>query len=328
MSLLAASFLFLISVHASDCDIGSDKNYKTETIKFRESKLVADFVVPTDCKTQPKKIIVHLGGSEGGISTHLAEQFATKGFGVVSLGYFGVDGSTLPKTLTQIPLEYFLSAINEIKRLYPQAECCSLIGGSKGAEAILTLAAYTQRNFNGLVMISGSNRVFEGLGNDNRPSRSSSWTYKGKDISYTPIKNPSLWALLKMAISGFKEPPELKPIYMASIKDKETGNSGLIPIENIKSDILFLSGAEDNIWPASLMVDEAHEAAIKKGFKYKIQKYVFPRVGHAVIGGEHALKNPKLKRILGGDYEASQKATPKAYELIMNFLLQQKSSAL
>lgn len=319
-------FIFLIvlvttfsnSWAKSVCPIGVNQKYEIISTKFRDKDLVADFVYPKEC-TKLDEIVVTFGGSEGGINTRLAKRLARKGFGVYALGYFNVKETLLPKYLVQVPIEYFVGAIQKIKKFHSGTKCCSLIGGSKGAEAILTLASLTGDEFKNIILISGSDRVMEGLGEQNKPSKSSSWTYKGQDVPYTPLDGLSLIELLKLAWSRFKEPPVLRPMYLRSINDSESGNNGLLPVENIKSEILFLSGEDDHLWPSTVMGKKLDEQ-LKKVDKDNYVHISYKGVGHAVIGGHHALKKKENQAFLGGSIKPSKKADKDAFTKIVETL--------
>src|SRR5262245_28806254 len=84
--------------------------------------------------------VVALGGSQGGIPSHLAVRVAECGFACLGLGYFGV-GPYKP-SLAEVPVEIvergtnWLSARAEVTR-----RPVGLFGVSKGAELALLSAA-------------------------------------------------------------------------------------------------------------------------------------------------------------------------------------------
>ncbi|HEY6214659.1 MAG TPA: acyl-CoA thioesterase/BAAT N-terminal domain-containing protein, partial [Vicinamibacterales bacterium] len=75
----------------------------------RENGLVGMFYEPPDAGRHPSIIV--LGGSGGGIPPAIgpAGGFASRGYAVLALAYFGAPG--LPRTLSNIPLEYFGTAL-------------------------------------------------------------------------------------------------------------------------------------------------------------------------------------------------------------------------
>jgi len=302
----------------SECSIGLEKKYSIELKSYREKSFVADFVYPKNC-LKFQKIVITFGGSEGGVNTRLAKRLASNGFGVYALGYFNVKDSSLPKFLVQIPLEYFERAIHKIKEMHPNTKCCSLVGGSKGAEAILTLISNTDVGPNRVVLISGPDRVMEGLGKQNKPSKSSSWSFKGKDISYTSLDDLTLMELFKLAWGLFKKPISLREMYLRSINNQKTGENGLVSVKNIRSVVLFLSGEDDNLWPSSVM-GSSLEKLFKSNVNASFQHISYKGVGHAVLGGHHALQSKNNQVFLGGNIEDSKEADKDAYTRIVNFL--------
>src|SRR4051812_1670389 len=87
-----------------------------------------------------------LGGSEGGHGPayRFAQLFAKRGFASLGLAYFGDEG--VPKTLENVPLEYFTRAIDWLAaRPGVDPKRIGIFGGSKGAEAALLVAARDKR---------------------------------------------------------------------------------------------------------------------------------------------------------------------------------------
>ena len=72
-------------------------------IEVREEGLVGSLFIPEDAKNNLG--IIDLTGSGGGLSERRAALLASHGYVTFALAYFGNE--SLPKTLTNIPLEYF-----------------------------------------------------------------------------------------------------------------------------------------------------------------------------------------------------------------------------
>lgn len=318
-----AGFFFILlfscfSLADSNCIVSPDQSYTLTSSQIRTESLAADFIHPKDCLHQ--KTLVVFGGSEGGINTRFAKRFAKLGYGVYALGYFNVEGTKLPKHLVQVPIEYFKNAIEQIKSLNKNSECCYLVSGSKGAEAILTLLALTGETYKRAVLLSGSDRVLEGLGKQNRPAQKSSWLYSGKDVPYTPMDGLSFMEYLKMAWNLFKVPPQLRDMYLRSVKNKQTGDQGLLRIENISTKILFLSGEDDNLWPSTVMAQNLETQFRKEGLDDLLKHTSYSGAGHAILGGHVALQNANTQKFLGGNIKDSKVADEKAFKEIFSFL--------
>ena len=106
--------------------------------------LVGTFYEPPDEGRHPAMIV--LGGSEGGVPRPVghAGGLASRGYATLALGYFGVNG--LPGTLSNIPLEYFGTAINWLAA-QPSVDPnrIGVIGASRGAELALLLGGLYPR---------------------------------------------------------------------------------------------------------------------------------------------------------------------------------------
>jgi len=81
---------------------------------IKDDGLIADFFY--DRQPDRRKVIIMLGGSEGGktFSNPIWKQMVVrrlvgKGYNILSLAYFNAPG--LPKSLENIPLEYFKRAL-------------------------------------------------------------------------------------------------------------------------------------------------------------------------------------------------------------------------
>lgn len=130
-----------------------------------------------------------LGGSEGGLHERDATVLAGEGFTVLALAYFGASG--LPPGLIDIPLEYLFRGL-DILAFQPRAgDRFGVLGGSRGGEAALLVAAHDQR-VGAVVSVAGSGDVTEGI--DFRrgglleilDTGTNSWTLRGKPIPYLP----------------------------------------------------------------------------------------------------------------------------------------------
>lgn len=131
--------------------------------------------------------IIVLSGSDGRIekAQNIAQLFASHGFVALAVCYFGLEG--LSKNLEKIPIEIIEKSANYLKSL-PQVDTnrIGIYGRSKGAELALVAATYFE-GFKCIVVNSPTNLVLEGI-HGWRNSRSSSWTYKGKELPYMKFR--------------------------------------------------------------------------------------------------------------------------------------------
>ena len=104
----------------------------------RDNGLVGSFYEPAQPGRHPAILV--LGGSGGGVPPPLgpAGGLASHGYAVLALAYFGAPG--LPRTLSNIPLEYFATALQWMSA-QPSVDRSrvGVLGVSRGAELALLL---------------------------------------------------------------------------------------------------------------------------------------------------------------------------------------------
>lgn len=115
------------------------ENHQYAVNKVNYKHLVANLYLPITEKKLP--VVIAFGGFEGGLETGNAtgEMIAPRGMAVLALAYFKEKG--LPKTLDQIPMEYFIEAINYIEtNPLLDSSRIGVVAGSRGSEATFILA--------------------------------------------------------------------------------------------------------------------------------------------------------------------------------------------
>lgn len=133
----------------------------------------------------PAPGVLVLGGSEGGLNPYVVREvalLADHGYAALALAYFAAPG--LPRTLADIPLEYFGRALAWLGRQPGvRGDRLAVVGHSRGGEAALLLGArYPQ--LRAVVSYVGSGLVFGSW----PPSRAAAWTWRGRPIPpYTTI---------------------------------------------------------------------------------------------------------------------------------------------
>jgi dipeptidyl aminopeptidase/acylaminoacyl peptidase len=201
-----------------------------------------------------------LVGAEGGIDWHRnhmkgkRDSLIQKGYAILAIGYFNADGT--PKNLDRISLDAISDTIMNIAKNPKIDESkIALIGGSRGGELVLNLASRFD-HFNAVIAMSTSNVSFPAI---TWSANTSSWTYKGKEVSYVP-------APLKIIGPALKG--DLFTAHKMMLEDKEAVKKAEIEVENINGAILILSGKNDDQWPASEMSDQLIMRLKSKDFKY------------------------------------------------------------
>lgn len=247
--------------------------------------------------TTPVGVVV-LGGSEGGRSARRAEAFAAEGYAVLSLAYFKEAGT--PDYLDEIPLEYFDKPIKWFaERLAMRGRKIVLVGGSKGAELALLLAS-RKAEIAGVIAISPSSVVFQGIPRVFWPPRSS-WSDKGKPLPFVPYD----------ASQGV-DPTNLRPLYELSLSHAGLVAKASIPVEKINGPILLLSGKDDGMWPASEMADAIVARLKQNKFPHAFDHIAYDNAGHTL--NEFFM--------IGGTKEGNRKARVDAWQRMLAFLSQ------
>ncbi|GAA3436749.1 dienelactone hydrolase family protein [Kutzneria kofuensis] len=110
--------------------------------------------------TQPVSApgVLLLGGAEGGLHERDARALHAEGYNVLALAYFGAP--TLPPGLVDIPLEYFFAAVDKIASF--AAGKIGIVGGSRGGEAALLVAAHDDR-VGAVVSVAGGGLITQGI---------------------------------------------------------------------------------------------------------------------------------------------------------------------
>src|SRR5205823_7722084 len=110
----------------------------------------------------PRPGVLVLGGSDGGIPSHLAATLASEGFTCLALAYFGIAG--LPRHLAEIPLEYVETALMWLgEQPLVAGTRVGVIGASRGAELALLAAASFPDRIGAVIAYAPSSVVFAGI---------------------------------------------------------------------------------------------------------------------------------------------------------------------
>ncbi|WHI47611.1 alpha/beta hydrolase family protein [Microbulbifer sp. EKSA008] len=225
------------------------ENYQYETSKVKHKNLVANLYLPKIEHKLP--VVIAFGGSEGGLSTGNAngEMIAPHGVAVLALAYFKEKG--LPKTLDQIPMEYFVDAIDYLES-HPSIDSSriGIVGGSRGSEAAFLLAAMDSR-IKSIAVTTPSKVAWYGL-----TIPKSAWTFKDKDI-------PALGL-------GLDSNAKLIDRFNVALGNLNNVKKSLFKFENINGPILMVSAENDQVWPSYQMSKDIELYLQNKNFKYKV----------------------------------------------------------
>jgi dienelactone hydrolase len=217
--------------------------FDTETLPARHGQVDVVLDAPSGA---PRPLIVGLGGAEGGNSwqrTRWSEprrRFLDHGYAFLSLGYFGTP--TTPERLDRIALDGVQRAIRDAQAAPEVADdCVILIGGSKGAELGLALAAHDP-SIDAVVAMAPSDTVFPA---HTDAMTTSSWSLDGRPLPFAPMPWSATWDLLRGDIGAVME----------RILAQPEAEAARIPVERIRAAVFLLSSRGDEMWPATRMAE-------------------------------------------------------------------------
>ncbi|HEY6418643.1 MAG TPA: acyl-CoA thioesterase/bile acid-CoA:amino acid N-acyltransferase family protein [Candidatus Binataceae bacterium] len=260
--------------------------------------------------------IVFFGGSGGGLAEAHPALLASRGYAVMSLAYFAMEG--VPKDLLEIPLEYFATAIAWMRR-NPAVRPGQLavIGSSRGGELALLLGV-NFRDVTAVIAYVPSGVVWPGLGPPNEAPRPA-WTLGGKGISFIEPAPPDIEAWTK-------PPTALTPWFLESMKNRESAERAAIAVEKINGPVLMFSGTDDQMWPSLNLADIAMQRLIRLNFPHPHDHVSYAGAGHFIqfpyTPVISAIFHPVVRSMmaLGGTPEANHVANLDSWRRLHEFL--------
>jgi hypothetical protein len=268
--------------------------------------LVGELHRPDGAGRAPGLLI--LGGSEGGHGPafHFAATFAKRGFASLGLAYFGDPG--LPKTLENVPLEYFTKAIDWlVAQPGVDPKRIGVFGGSKGAEAALLIAARDPR-IKAVVAGVPSSVAWQGYNPANPINPGPSWTSGGRPVPYVHYDESATFT-------------SVLDLYQRSLAKAPA--DAAIPVERINGPVLLVSARDDRIWPSAAMGEQVMTRLDKAHFRFGHTHLAYDNAGHAGFG--EALPPgttvpPAMLAQLGGTAEGNLAMRADAWPKILAFL--------
>ena len=112
--------------------------------------------------------------------------------------------------------------------------------------------------------------------NGTTPSGTSCWSYKGKEIPYTPYKTRKLPVI--------KEMLKNKEYNILAINTgKKINSDSIIPVEKIEAPILMFSTEVDTIWPSKESCEKIEERLNTNQFSYPHKHICFKYMSHMML---------------------------------------------
>lgn len=270
--------------------------------RVTEDGLIANYYPPAGAK--PAAGVLMLGGSEGalGASTaNMSKALQAQGFAVLQVSYFRAPGQS--PQLALVPMELFDTAHAWLKR-QPGVDGrrLAVLGGSKGAEAALLIAA-RHPELKAVVAGMPSSVVWPGVDWDGVESRSS-WSAGGRplpDLAYgVPSPNGGV-----------------RSIYESGLKTLPQHPDAAIPIERSGAAVLLVCGGADALWPSCPMADQ-----LKARDPKRVTVLAYPDAGHGVFGLPLPDGDPRMPglAVFGGSPAANNAARQDDWPKALAFL--------
>jgi len=201
--------------------------------------------------SERRAAVLLFGGSGGGQTRDLeASLMASHGYPALSIAYFGEPG--LPERLADIPLEYFVNALNWL-RAQPEVDPHRILvsGVSRGSEAAQLLGVYAPNLVHGVIALVPSNVAICAYPGCDRPA----WTLGGKELPYT---------------RQFDEP--------APTDDP----AAVIPVERIRGPIFLTCGGTDIVWVSCVYASAIMSRLEASHHAYRHVLLSYPDAGHGI----------------------------------------------
>lgn len=283
----------------------------------------------------PYPAVVVLNGSGGGSPERAAALYASRGYVALALPYFKAPGR--PDTISDMPLEYFETALNWLATTQqPQDGFIAVSGTSRGGELSLLLGAYFPQLVSAVIgyvpsaVVNGTLRA----GRADQPRDDTAWTWRGAAL-------PNAWRGNAHADwTAFDTPPvagapiRQAPAFDSIERDAVTFAAARIPVEQIQGPVLLLSGDDDGFWPSTRYADQIVTQLQAGGHRWPAEHVHNRGAGHAIgypfVPSTQIAKIHPVAGVLisgGGSAAANAQASRDSWRRILAFLQQAVASA-
>jgi dienelactone hydrolase len=280
----------------------------------RDRGLVATAYYPPGPGPHPALIV--LPGSQGGLpgpGAH-AGGLASRGYVILALAYFNAEG--LSPVLQNIPLEYFVTAVEWLKA-QPAVDAArvGVLGTSRGGELALILGSTYPMAFRVVVANVPSSVTWFGQGDD---SDSASWTLNGQALPHMR----SQFTAADLSLSG-------RDRFLKRMKDDEAVRRAEIAVERIGGPLLLFSGKDDQVWPSDMFAARVAERLKAHRFAHPVEHYTYENAGHMMARPyvptsdvREVRNHPVTKRpnMFGGTPEGQARANEDSWQKLLAFL--------
>jgi dienelactone hydrolase len=243
--------------------------------------------------------VVAFGGSGGGLgpAAAWAPMLASRGIATLAIAYFGAPG--LPAALTGVEVEVVERAARWLlSRADIAPGTVAAMGMSRGSELALWAGALLDV-IGAVVAFAPSGISWPGIDSQG-PTASAAWTFRGRPLPYATVG-----AAAKAAQAPRPGPPAaLRAVFEPTLADARLFEHAVIPVEEIRGPVLFVSGEADTMWPATQMTQIAEQRARDRGFRHPLVHLRYRDGGHICAGvpGTPVATEVKHHPLTGGRY--------------------------
>ena len=279
-------------------------------VRVADEGLLANFYPAAGDGKHPAVLV--LGGSEGGLGsemTDLARALQAEGYSALHVAYH--RGPGLPKRMVDMPLERFERAFAWLKA-QPNVDPAriAIAAWSRGTEPA-QLLAIRHPEIRALVLGMPSNAIWAGFDWEAPfTSPGAAWTSGGAPLPYMSVGDVGF-------AFDFYTPEWLGKL--ARVQAAKT--NVVIPIEQIKAQVLMICAEKDVVWPSCPMARMGQARAKANGLT-SVQLLAYADAGHYAFGVPIAESNPRYWRLstLGGTGKGTNAALADGWEKIRAFL--------
>jgi dienelactone hydrolase len=281
---------------------------------------------------RPLPAVLMLGGAEGGLHEDAAALLAAHGYIALALAYHAMPG--LPQTLTNIPVEYFGTALSYLSdRAGIAAGQIAVHGVSKGGEAALLIGSIYPA-IRAVISIAGGGLVTQGISQDAGTGSLleilrtpvPNWTWQGRELPYLPnVVTPRIEAAA--AGGGPASPGWAAPDLSHPGKVAEAANA----VERIAGPVLLTSGADDQTYGPAFQEAAAQRLARRQAPAsvpaHRARRSRAPDRLHR-IPPDHTINLPRTRRALPVRRHASSRRRRPPRHLARNPAIPRPGTAL
>lgn len=274
----------------------------------------------------PRRAVLLLGGSEGGIPDPEGAMLASRGYVVLALAYFHAVG--LPSTMQALPLEYFGRAIRYLQKLpFVKSGGVAIIGASRGAEAALMVASLYPE-INAVIGVSSSHVRWEGSTASQLPG-GPAWMWQGQALPYVRFHIGPTFGFRYLWGALTRNATPLRPMFLDSLH-RDDSDAPQIAVERIRGPVLLACGTEDRLWPSCLMSERVMERLRRHGHPYADEHVRYEGAGHwlpAAYVPTGGLRGG-LAAAIGGSPEATARVQADWWPRVLAFLSVSRGASL